>query len=241
MIYELYKRYAEPHRRYHNLSHIFRMFEIAQERGVDLSREQVYAIWFHDAVYDIPNEGEASNEQKSADLVGRFYMHRDFCDRVKEIVLATEKVLQPETPDLTDEQWQVCGLDLYDLGTPNYWPNRDLIRQEFSHLGDEEWRKGRSAFLSMLADKEMLIGEPFFASICEMDGWHLCARQNMQRELEQIAAEQKEASEPPPPWPHTAECAFYDDCNAGFDHPRNCDCGADRREREWRETFANLT
>jgi len=50
MLYELYRRYAEPHRKYHNLAHIFRMFEIAQNREMELTAEQVVAIWFHDAV-----------------------------------------------------------------------------------------------------------------------------------------------------------------------------------------------
>jgi hypothetical protein len=25
--------------------------------------------------------------------------------------------------------------------------------------------------------------------------------------------------------PHTKECAYWNDCHNGFDHPRNCDCG----------------
>ena len=29
---------------------------------------------------------------------------------------------------------------------------------------------------------------------------------------------------------HTKECAFWSDCHNGFDHPRECDCGADKRE-----------
>jgi len=30
---------------------------------------------------------------------------------------------------------------------------------------------------------------------------------------------------------HTESCAFWSDCHNGFDHPRDCDCGADKREK----------
>jgi len=236
MLYELYRRYAEPHRKYHNLAHIFRMFEIAQNREMELTAEQVVAIWFHDAVYDIP-AGEKSNEQKSADLVDTFYLHRQFRQKVKGIILATEAVLKPEpVPDLNIEEWQVCGLDLYDLGTMNYYSNLNLIRQEYSCCGAKEWHSGRKAFLSLMLEKQTIIGRPFFASTREMDDWHLRARQHMQNEFGGLADSREDT--PPPPWPHTRECHFWSDCHDGFDTPRNCNCGAEKRREAWLEKHA---
>jgi predicted metal-dependent HD superfamily phosphohydrolase len=185
MIYELYMRYTQPHRKYHNLKHIFRMLEVAQNRGMELTEEQVIAIWFHDAVYDVP-AGEISNEQKSADLARQFHLSRHTCNAVVGMIVATETVLQPGVPTLTHDQWQICGLDLYDLGTARYWPNRDAIREECGHLSDAEWIDGRSAFLQMILGKETIIGRPFFLSDMESDGWHRDARQNISQELKRL-------------------------------------------------------
>ena len=149
MLYDLYRRYSEPHRKYHDLMHIFRIFELARNRGIELSEEQVMAIWFHDAVYNIPAL-EESNEELSAELAEHeLLVERGWgwgrVDEIMAMIRATEQVLQPGVPELTDEEWQVCGLDLYDFGTPNYWPNRDKIRHEWDRLSDEEWAAGRGS------------------------------------------------------------------------------------------------
>jgi predicted metal-dependent HD superfamily phosphohydrolase len=198
MIYELYKRYTEPHRKYHNLRHIFRMFEIAQNRGMELNKAQVLAIWFHVSIYDVP-AGEVSNEKRSASLAESALIFDakppSMISRVRHMVLATEAVLKPEVPDLTDEEWQVCGLDLYDLGTSRYWPNRDDIRSEFGHLSAAEWIDGRSAFLKMMAAKELIIGLPFFGSQSEFENWHVDARSNINQELDFLKLEVQRGSQ----------------------------------------------
>ena len=66
-IYEdLFRRYSEPHRRYHTPRHIDRCLE-----QLDLARNLMddpdaveMALWFHDVIYD---PGENDNELKSAE------------------------------------------------------------------------------------------------------------------------------------------------------------------------------
>src|SRR5688572_21802858 len=68
MIAELFRAYAEPHRRYHTRRHIEDCLrKLADWPGLT-PREQrllTWAIWWHDAVYD-PRAGD--NEERSAEL-----------------------------------------------------------------------------------------------------------------------------------------------------------------------------
>jgi len=189
MLNKLYKAYGEPHRKYHTFEHILRMFQIAQQRGLALTGAQVFAVWFHDVVYNIPVSGK-SNEALSVVTAYEWLFNSnhtiELAHEVANIILATEKVLQPGVPELKDAEWQVVGLDLYDLGTYRYWHNRDLIREEMAHLSDEQWGEARSKFLQVLLDKGTIIGGTFFTDQAESNGWHYIAVGNIERELKQL-------------------------------------------------------
>ncbi len=47
----LHAAYSESHRKYHNMNHIARMFEVAGLMKMDLSSAQVLAVWWHDKDY----------------------------------------------------------------------------------------------------------------------------------------------------------------------------------------------
>ena len=67
---DLTRRYCEPHRRYHNIAHIAEL--LWRGRECDLSDEQVLAVWYHDAIYDVPSQ---DNEVRSAAVLpGGYYM-----------------------------------------------------------------------------------------------------------------------------------------------------------------------
>lgn len=192
MLNKLYKAYGEPHRKYHTFEHILRMFQIAQQRGLALTEAQVFAVWFHDVVYNIPVSGK-SNEALSVVTAYEWLFNSnhtiELAHEVANIILATEKVLEPGAPELTDAAWQVVGLDLYDLGTYRYWHNRDLIREEMAHLSDEQWKEGRSKFLRMLLDKGTIIMGGSFFNRTENGVWHGNAVRNIEIELKQLEEE----------------------------------------------------
>src|SRR4051812_33746619 len=64
----LVRRYAEPHRRYHNRAPLLQVLRMVDQLAGD---EDLYLVrlgaWFHDAVYDLP-ERELTNEEASARL-----------------------------------------------------------------------------------------------------------------------------------------------------------------------------
>jgi len=168
---ELTKAYMEPHRKYHNLSHIMRMFEVAKEKGIDLSAEQISAIWYHDAIYEI-SAASGENENRSADLA--------FRETGSELVrlFITDTILH------TPKHWEskvVTDLDLYDLSQPDrYEENRAKIKEEFRSVYTEaQWSAGRTEWL-----KSMLRRDSIFVSEITTDEEEEQARKLMEWELE---------------------------------------------------------
>lgn len=63
---DLHRRYAEPHRVYHDTRHIEFMFEFASENGLRLEPAQKLAVLYHDAIHELRAE---DNEERSAALL----------------------------------------------------------------------------------------------------------------------------------------------------------------------------
>ncbi len=149
------QKYCEPHRYYHNLNHIARMFEIAKENNITLSNEQQLAIWFHDIEYNINKDGK-SNEEKSALFVKS--LNDILCDNnmnmniIQTIIRDTEK----EIPTI-EESKVVIDLDLWDLGTYRYWENGELIKKEFlTVMSEEDYISGRIKWIESFLKRDSI-------------------------------------------------------------------------------------
>src|SRR5690348_17112290 len=105
---DLVSLYSQPHRHYHNLSHITEC--LAELDSVhDLARQPdavELALWFHDAVYETRSQ---DNEEKSAELARRRIADAggtaDLCNSVADLVLSTkahDSSLHPDAPLLVD-------------------------------------------------------------------------------------------------------------------------------------------
>lgn len=168
MLYTIYERYSEPHRKYHTLAHIMRMFEIANENNIPLEHEQVIAIWLHDIIYNIPAK-EESNEELSAqfaeaqpDMSGSSY--------VAQMIRDTEK----ELPTI-DESRIVIDLDLWDIADKErFAENNVLIRQEYGHLTELQWWTGRTAWLRSFLDRDQIFVSKYVSPQMKRD-----ARENL--------------------------------------------------------------
>src|SRR5262245_28096498 len=66
LLEELTRRYSEPHRAYHTLQHLAEAFDTLAACGDRVERwdEVLFALWFHDAIYDTRRH---DNEERSAD------------------------------------------------------------------------------------------------------------------------------------------------------------------------------
>ena len=160
--------YNEPHRHYHNFSHIAMMYDWAREYKIKLSEEQRLAILFHDVHYSVDKKKNTfmgkyvSNEELSADIAQewcKYCFEEDFVKRVYQIIRDTE-IHIPTIPESND----VLDLDLLGLSFSCIYKDvGDKIRQEYKHFSNKEFNKGRSDWIeSMLKRESIYTG--FFAS-----------------------------------------------------------------------------
>lgn len=146
----LARHYAEPHRAYHNLSHIAALLALADEVRLHMHQPEVveFAIWFHDVIYDTHS---TDNEVRSAafarDALRMMQVPDHITTAVEQCILATQRHEAPALPhpDLP----LFLDLDLSILGAPEgiYRSYRNAIRTEYDWVPDAEYRAGRAAVL----------------------------------------------------------------------------------------------
>jgi predicted metal-dependent HD superfamily phosphohydrolase len=158
---ELQARYAEPHRAYHDWTHIEHMLELAEEVRSEISDWDAFtaAILFHDAIYD-PRSSD--NERRSADLMitqmtGK--LSPDALRRIEALIMATAGHVLPEgDDDLRKDAALFLDIDLSILGaSPEKFAVYDTaIRTEYRHVPEDAYRQGRRAVLKTFLDRDRL-------------------------------------------------------------------------------------
>lgn len=181
---DLVSRYAEPHRRYHTLTHIQAVLasidELAASEGLDDAQRQTARLagWFHDAVYD-PTRHD--NEQRSADLARATLMQVGVLSTVIDDVLRLILVTAHHTVADGDAVGAVvvdADLAILAARPDRYDTYAAAVRQEYSHVPDEAYRSGRSSLLQHLLGQD-----PLFHTGFGRLNWERAARYNMQQEL----------------------------------------------------------
>lgn len=128
-------RYAEPQRHYHASWHVHDVFARAAARGLSLTRAQVLALLFHDAVY-VAGAEAGSNEALSALLLRQAAHGRaDLPGDEVEHACAMIRDTAGHSPG-SAESAAVIALDLATLGDPpvrfDTWT--ELVWLEYRHL-----------------------------------------------------------------------------------------------------------
>ena len=179
----LTKRYTEPHRKYHTLTHVANMFYFATMNGIHLTYSQTIAVWFHDAVY-VP--GSLTNEEDSVKVFEDWtkinLLHSYQIEKIKTIILDTKN----EIPTIEDSKI-VIDLDLSRLGTDKFEIDKQLIKEEFvpDFCTEEEFIKGRIKWLKKFLQRDTIYVSkiyPFFDN-------EKIARKNLQNELNEYNVE----------------------------------------------------
>jgi predicted metal-dependent HD superfamily phosphohydrolase len=175
---DLLARWAEPHRRYHNLGHLQAVLAHLDQLGSS-SRPVRLGAWYHDAVYR-PDRGD--NEEASASLarsgLTAIGLERAVVDEVVRLVHLTASH-QAAASDAGGAE--LCDADLAVLGSapPDYQSYRRAVRAEHGVLDDGSWRIGRRRVLQQLLDREHI-----FATETGRRLWERPARANLTGELE---------------------------------------------------------
>ncbi len=176
---DLLRRYAEPHRRYHDQRHLLAVLRALDELGGDVGVPvtTTLAAWFHDAVYDPVRD---DNEEASARLAEmRLPALGAPADDVVEVArlvrLTAGHVASPGDPGEV-----LLDADLAVLGGSRgeYDAYAAAVRKEYRHVPDAAFRAGRLAVLLSLRDRPFL-----YATATGRRRWESAARSNLNREI----------------------------------------------------------
>ncbi len=147
--------YHEPLRRYHDIKHVAGGLEYLNRVAYDFAGNPIAvgaAYWFHDIIYDF---GADDNEEQSAAFADKCLEEMKFGEPfrlyVHDLILATKH----DKPAEKHDQQLICDIDLLTLATDQETFDqfeRD-IRAEYSHVPEEEYRRGRAALLQKLLDR----------------------------------------------------------------------------------------
>jgi predicted metal-dependent HD superfamily phosphohydrolase len=155
-------RYAEPHRAYHDQTHVDALLALLAEvrGGLHDAAAIELAIWYHDAIYD---PARTDNETRSAVL-----LRTDLASladplllaRAETLVLATATHTLPTDadPELASDCATFLDMDLSILGAPEPAFRRydAAIRREYAAVPDADYRAGRSRVLRGLLARPRL-------------------------------------------------------------------------------------
>jgi predicted metal-dependent HD superfamily phosphohydrolase len=158
----IHKKYSEPTRYYHTLTHLGHMFQLFDKHGSQLqnSRAVILSIFFHDIVYD---PRSATNEEDSAELFKEFVHDVSHpalsavSSTVVDFILATKS---HSADDLADsDKLSFLAFDMAILSVPltDYQMYAKKIRSEYAHVDLHVYCTRRGAFL-----REVLDGGPVF-------------------------------------------------------------------------------
>ncbi len=171
-------RYTEPSRAYHNWNHVehcLRMFKTLRHLAKDPETIE-WAILFHDAWYVA---GSEDNEEMSAGLA-RACLDEPMNEEAARLIMLTAHH-QPQDDDIDGQI--VCDCDLAVLAYPPdmFDQYEVLIREEYDFVPEEDFRRGRAAFIEGLLARESIFRTEQFRREFEAK-----ARENLKRSLERL-------------------------------------------------------
>jgi predicted metal-dependent HD superfamily phosphohydrolase len=177
---DLLDRWGEEHRHYHSRTHLLAVLE-----ALDLlteparpSRSVVLSAWFHDAVYrGIAGQDEEESARLAEDRLGQAGLPDAEVDEVARLVRLTADH-RPEPGD--DAGALLSDADLSVLGGEPAAYARYLaaVRQDFAHIGDDDFAAGRAAVVRGLLDLD-----PLFHTSRARGLWLEAAHRNLAGEL----------------------------------------------------------
>jgi predicted metal-dependent HD superfamily phosphohydrolase len=183
---DLLGRWTEPHRAYHNATHLTAVLSIVDKWGPATGAGQIpvaLSAWFHDAVYD---PRRTDNEEASARLAERVLaalgLPSDLTDEVCRLVRLTAGH-DPPPGDRNGALLSDADLAILAAEPDRYDRYAVAIRREYAHVPGEAYRAGRAAVLDRLSGLPAL-----FRVVPPRTEWEARARANLGRELSRLRA-----------------------------------------------------
>ena len=152
---ELFKRYSETHRKYHNVNHLktsLNELELVRDQADDPDALEM-GIWFHDAVHlpvNLKSANKPDDEGESAQLAidrltKKLGLSKDFAEKVASLIIVTKHDLIPQKYDGK----LIADIDLAIFGRSSRLYNiyEENIRQEYSSVPDDIFIPNRGKLL----------------------------------------------------------------------------------------------
>ena len=182
---DLLRRWAEPHRSYHDTRHLAEVLARVEELSGHAEHADLVrcAAWWHDAVHD----GRAGDDERASaalahDQLRALGVAGRHVDAVAELVLLTthHDPGDPADPDAA----VLCDADLGILAArqERYDEYAADVRAEYGHVPDELFSAGRAGVLRRLLSHRRLFRTPTGTR------WEEAARDNVSRELARLGA-----------------------------------------------------
>jgi predicted metal-dependent HD superfamily phosphohydrolase len=177
---DLLSRWAEPHRRYHTVTHLRAVLTAVDELAehADDPSAVRLAAWFHDAVYEgTPGADERASAELAAAALPRVGVN---AGRVAEIVRLVELTGSHDPAPGDNNGAVLCDADLAVLaGDPDdYAHYAAAVREEYASVSDTDFRRGRAAVL-----RALLALDPLYRTPTAATRWQDAARHNLRTEL----------------------------------------------------------
>lgn len=170
-------------RPYHSWRHV-RAVVGTLNRWLDLELPSalLHAALWHDAIYD-PKAPD--NEEKSAEVCEAYLREQGTAEEITQravaLILATKK---HQPPDHEPDVLALLDADLWILGAMGRVYDRyaALIRQEYIHVPEEAYRKGRPAVLERFLERERI----YLGTWPGVPEREARARENLKREIHRL-------------------------------------------------------
>jgi predicted metal-dependent HD superfamily phosphohydrolase len=180
---DLLARWSEPHRRYHNLTHLSEVLAVLRHVPSGDRAAVRLAAFFHDAVYR-PDVTGTANEEASAVLVERLAPRCGFARATVTEAARLVRLTAGHAPEPGDADGSaLCDADLAILAAS---PSRYLdyaagVRAEYAHVDSATFASGRAAVLRDLVSRSAL-----FTTEYGRRNFDQAARSNIARELSML-------------------------------------------------------
>jgi len=180
---ELEAHYSEPHRAYHNLTHIaelLRWFDaVADDIGWRDPRSIYDAILFHDVIYD-PLSKHGSNEARSAELATQ----HGASTYTRDVILLTARHGSVTRDEVDADAALFLDSDTAILGArPDVFDAYDAaIAVEYKHVPADAFRAGRRSFLANMRERPRIFLTDYFH-----DRLDATARANLARAVARLS------------------------------------------------------
>ena len=176
-------RWAEPHRRYHGITHLRGVLEAVDELASYAADPDAVrlAAWYHDAVY----AGRSDDEEQSARLaeldLAELGLPAELVAEVARLIRMT--IEHDPAPDDTNGA-VLSDADLATLALPSadYQRNGEAIREEYAHVPEQQFRAGRAPMI-----RALLAMPALYRTLAGRQRWERAARENLTAELASLA------------------------------------------------------